>query len=271
VNLSTIPEAWTPDRFALGSNPLMFRRVTVLIVALASGACAQTELPEPGFAMHAAATCEGNPKEAYFVEGSFESTRTAEQARGFRRFAAEALDEMGEPSLACGPIGESYRLLWISPFNSTPGFGPVMVRLTKTGTSWTINGMRLHTFADGLAEDRRVSVLSPEMAGQAISAVMTYGLWRKRGLLWADLDHRTIWEGGIWIVEGRRGSGYNAVARVNANANSEEITLQTLALVFLSSAQMPLGHIVSPKPFCDDDDQHLLVPMSDGPLSVSCP
>jgi hypothetical protein len=186
----------------------MFRRVAVLVVALASGACAQTELPKPVFATHAAATCEGNPKEAYFVEGTFESTRSAEERRRVRSFAAESLDAIGEPSLACGPMNESYRFLWMSPFSfSTPGFGPVMVRLTKSGTSWTAFGMRLDTLIDGRAEERRRSVLSPQIAQQAISAVMEFGLWRKRGLRWSDVADGAIRDGGIWIVEGRRGSG----------------------------------------------------------------
>jgi hypothetical protein len=98
-----------------------------------------------------------------------------------------------------------------------------MVRLTKHGTLWTTFGMRLDAFVDQRAEERRKSVLSPQTAAQAISAVMEFGLWRKRGLLRSDLQYGAIWDGGIWIVEGRRGSGYNAVARVNTNVNSEEI------------------------------------------------
>ena len=211
---------------------LMFRHVAVLAVAVTCCGCAAaTGLPEPMFARHAAATCAGNPKDAYFMEDAFESNRSAQETKELRRFAGEALDAMSEPSLACGSIGDSYRVLWMSPFTSSPSFGPLMVRLTQSGTSWKAFGIRLDTFIHQHAEERATTVLSPQASAQAISAVTAFGLWRKRGLLWSDFVEGATWDGGIWIVEGRRGAGYNAVARVNVSTESEEVDLRMVVSV----------------------------------------
>jgi hypothetical protein len=63
-----------------------------------------------------------------------------------------------------------------------------------------------------------------------LAAVGGFGLWNRKDFAWNSDVH----DGALWVVEGRRGTGYHPVFLGNA----DEEAVRKLAIVFLTIADI---------------------------------
>lgn len=96
------------------------RLCAAVAVCLVTSACRQASLPEPRFSVRAADTCPADDGERFFPPTSFASARQPASAPQLRAYASLVLARLGEPSLSCDAIDESYRLLWLHSFSNLP-------------------------------------------------------------------------------------------------------------------------------------------------------
>lgn len=142
------------------------------------------------------------------------------------------LDAMHEPPLSCGVVADSYRVLWLSGFNTSPGRGnpnpPTMVRMVRTSTAWTVVGVQLASAANREETVRRQRTLSDDEAREMLIAVSGFGIWNRPDFAW----NPDVNDGALWLIEGRRGSDYHPAVL----ANSDVASVRRLADVFLRMA-----------------------------------
>jgi len=202
-----------------------------MLVAALCFACSEPlpEVPEPSRAVHHTPVCDPGPLRSFFPDGTFEADRF-----DLRQSGATILNAMGERSLSCGTVPESYRFLWNHSFSGMPEWAPVAARLTRTAKGWTAVAVRLDDARHLRVAERREVALTAEAASHAVDAIGQFGLWQREPFAMSE-----AFDGDTWIVEGRRGTAYYVVARVN----QDERALRTLALAFLKAAGMSPGHI----------------------------
>ena len=174
------------------------------------GVGCRQELPEPSSAVRVARSC-GAPSAAdyYFPRNIFaHPVDPSESATGPSRVFAD----MHEPSLSCSDnVSEAYRALWIHSFSTLQ---PAMVRLFRAGRSWSVVGARVKWPADDLKSpmtetDHREAVLSGEQGDEVVAILTGAGFWA----IPTSVSSRDIHDGGLWLVEGRRGGAYHVVTR----------------------------------------------------------
>lgn len=183
-------------------------------------------------AIHAAENCPPSATGQFFPPGIFESTQYPDSAERSAEWASKILASMHEPSLSCGSLGESYRFTWIHSFTTRQ---PTAVRITRDDGRWHIVAVRLQDARDRNISERIDITLADEDARLAVAAFQQFGLWHKSSFAY-DPD---VYDGAMWIVEGRLGTGYHAVLR----ASVDEDALRELALTLFGLSRMNPGQI----------------------------
>jgi hypothetical protein len=82
---------------------------------------------------------------------------------------------MSEPQLACGPVVESYRFVWIHSFSN---WQPTALRISE-GERWMIVAVRLAERRRPKVSERREERSEDEDSRQALDAFTRFGLWQK--------------------------------------------------------------------------------------------
>ena len=141
---------------------------------------------------------------------------------------------MHEPSLSCGAEPDSYRILWVHSFSSWPPKGskwpPTMVRISKSSVAWVVTAVQLAGSVNRKETARHERALTEDESREMLAVVSGFGLWNRRDFAQVD----GVMDGALWVVEGRRGTGYHPVFLVNA----DEGAIRKLALVFLNMARI---------------------------------
>jgi len=148
-------------------------------------------------AVRVASECESNVERRYFP------------ARSAAGVPSKVLEAMHEPPLSCGVQPDSYRILWFTAFSTVP---PPMVRISRISDRWVATGVRLAGWGDdrNLTEiDRHERVLTEEESRQVLHGVDAFGLWNRQDTSYPNTT--IVFDGVLWIVEGRRGTAYHSV------------------------------------------------------------
>jgi hypothetical protein len=193
-------------------------------VILTGLACSEPELPEISNAMQVMTLCAGEAENRYFPGGMFRSV-PANLPVGWAHEPAQILEAMHEPPLSCGAEADSYRILWVHSFSRWP---PTMVRMRRRGDTWDMTAVQLAGLVDRKVVARHERALSDGESREMLAAVSGFGLWNRNDFAW----DRDVDDGAMWIIEGRRGTGYHPVVLINADRKA----VQKLAVVFFQTA-----------------------------------
>jgi hypothetical protein len=199
---------------------------------LAGAACSPPELPEVWDAVRIAPHCEGSPKDRHFPAEIFRWLPERHPTIDWTQGPSQILDAMREPLLSCGVGSESYRILWLHSFSSWPPtisrYPPTMVRMSRRDSTWLVTAVQLASSVNRKEVMRHERTLSESESQEALAAVSAFGLWKRKDFAWnSDVD-----DGEMWVVEGRRGTGYHPVLLGNA----EREAVHQLAIIFLKMA-----------------------------------
>jgi hypothetical protein len=206
--------------------------VLVAIFASALTACNQPDPPEPMLAVPAADHCPSPSNPEFYLAGTVESAQFRDFSERWTGGASRVLASMGEPALSCGPVVESYRLVWIHSFDN---WQPTALRLNRQRRQWSIVAVRLLNAVDQRIVERTERPLTDEAAERALAAFGQFALWQQPSFAVKP----DVMDGAMWIVEGRRGSAYHAVLR----SNVAEEALRELAMTLFDVSGMDAGKI----------------------------
>jgi hypothetical protein len=215
-----------------GHTRALCRLSAVVLLTVVLDACSSPELPDVWNAVAVAAQCEGSGESRYFPADMFRWLPKGTPASEWTRGPSQMLEAMREPSLACGAAPESYRILWIHSFSSWPPtvskWPPTMIRMSRSSDGWSVTAAQLAGSVNRKEVMRYTRTLSNEESREMLAAVSEFGLWnRKDFAINVGVD-----DGEMWVVEGRRGTGYHPALLVNADREA----IRKLAIVFLEMA-----------------------------------
>jgi hypothetical protein len=214
-----------------------------LLAIMALTGCDRPGRPELMFAMRVRPQCPTRGENAFYPDGAFD--RGIQSASGIR-FTAELgsriLAAMHEPPLSCGPLGESYRFLWIHSFSASSRYPPTIVRITRAGDGWMARAVRSVNAVDLREAERREVRLTDEESQQLLASVADFGVWRRSAFAY----NPDVSDGESWIVEARRGTAYHVVALINV----DRAAVRKLPLSFLKAAGMAPGPLLDLGAFC---------------------
>ena len=105
-----------------------------------------------------------------------------------------------------------------------------MVRISKSSVAWVVTAVQLAGSVNRKETARHERALTEDESREMLAAVSGFGLWNRRDFAQVD----GVMDGALWVVEGRRGTGYHPVFLVNA----DEGAIRKLALVFLNMARI---------------------------------
>jgi hypothetical protein len=163
----------------MGSNRTMHVwRMSVAVtfsIALAGTGCEQSALPDPQFAVRVESECPEPTNESYFFTAESVYLKSD---RLIGSWPSLQLTAMREPSLRCGEMPDSYRLLWLHSFSNWP---PTMVRFTRDGERWKVIAVRLSSTSPRTEAERRDHLLTPGQADRMLGAISDFGFWRQHG------------------------------------------------------------------------------------------
>jgi len=150
------------------------------------------------------------------------------------------LDAMHEPSLACGEIQESYRVLWDHSFSSTGAYPPTTIRISRAAQGWTATAVKLSGSVHRGERERRVRALTARDIETMRDAIEAFQLWSRPDYV----NHVGVDDGALWVVEGRRGTAYHAVMSAY---DADTRAFRQLASVFARIAAINPGRM-DPQP-----------------------
>jgi hypothetical protein len=186
--------------------------LSLLIRAAAASVGCTTDLPEPSSAVRAAPSCGAPSADDYYFPRDIFFPARVEDPQSISR-PSRVLADLHEPSLSCGDgAPEAYRVLWIHSFSV---WNPAMVRISRAGSGWLAVAVRSKWDRIGatphLTEvEHREAVLDAEQGNQIVRALKAAEFW----VAPHSVPTPSMEDGGLWLLEGRRGSGYHVVCRL---------------------------------------------------------
>lgn len=156
---------------------------------------------------------------------------------------------MSEPALGCGVEPDSYRLIWLpaalgrqylppSPAGRRVVWPPTSVRISRTGDTWVATAAQVRYAAghsDVMAHRQRT--LTPAEAEAALTAFAVFDVWRRPDYSPSPTPHT----GDAWLVEGRIGGLYHAVALENGQRQAERVAAVMFPFVGLDIGMLRQG------------------------------
>jgi hypothetical protein len=204
--------------------------VLPLVASLLSGACSEVRLPEPSAALRFVEHCEDPSSDAYYLpEGTF--TPASEHSdRMQRQFMSRLLSAANARSLSCGhDVEHAYRLIWAGT-----NVAPVIVEITQVSGTWRAKEVQFthpRTGAQVIASKSERTVRDDDVRN-LLGQLSTAEFWT------VPLGfNESAGDGAAWIIEGRSGTRYRAVARANPEAKAFKDVAYTL--VRLSGMKIP--------------------------------
>jgi hypothetical protein len=166
----------------------------------------------------------------YFLQPQTLATSEYDQTADGHALAV-LLRAAGERSLSCGaaPV-EVYRLTWMHSFVNTE---PVVVRFVREGHAWTATAEKFQSRKDLTTPIRINKSLSATEAQKLEHAISVSGFWMMPNPV-PDAD---VFDGAVWILEGRRDNQYHVVRRLGQSDNS--IRVVALTLMQLANVRKP--------------------------------
>jgi hypothetical protein len=189
--------------------------------------------PATGEDPWATAACKDPSSDMFFFpEGSFGlKLPKLDLDRALRHWYSGHLRAMAEPSLSCEDAGEAYRFLWLRTWGR-----PIAVRVQARDGAATVSAIELTGaggYKPGEVRRRLNRVLTQAEWAQILDGLQRIELWTMPA---ADSQRRM--DGAEWILEGRKGPSYHAVARWSPT----EGAYRDLCLLLLKvSGALPTG------------------------------
>jgi hypothetical protein len=138
---------------------------------------------------------------------------------------------MGAPSLSCGDSDDAYRFLW--KFPERPA---LVAAVTNVAGAWVAEAIEFKPPTSGLewaVESRRQRTLADRDLEPLFLAVQKAMFWSSLAVP-VPAAHEV---GSQWIIEGRRGTGYQV--RFQLSPTDESFVTLAQTLVRLTGANVP--------------------------------
>ena len=209
----------------------MLGPLATALLTVWSIACSPLVMPEVSNAVPVASKCESSSESRYFP-AEFRWLPTGQSALTWTRGPSTILEAMQEPPLSCGDAPESYRILWLHSFSSSPPtigrYPPTMVRMSWNNGRYSVTAVQLASFLNRKELVRRERLLSGEEDYAIFLALKRFEFWTRRDFT----PEPGANDGELWVVEGRRDKGYHRVFLPNVDREA----CRALAVVFLKTA-----------------------------------